>query len=719
MSMIRLLAAMLLATMLAACGGGGGSPGTVSGGTGGGGTGGGGSGGTGGTTTVATPTVTLQLTDVNGQPTTTVANAQASYARATVRDANGALVPGTVVTFTADSALARFVPASGTALTDGNGLAAIQVLPATSTSAGAGTLKADASVGGIAAKTGTVSFQVPQGSADPATAQVANFYLLLDRSTLPNSGIPTAKVTAVAVDGKNNVVPGATVSVSSGSNTIFTPNGSVTDATGQYTGQLGIGADKSDRQVLVTATINGITKTTSLQIVGTQLKVQAVPATPAPGQSVAVTVAAVDSASNPIPGVAITMGGSIQSIQGQRITTGLNGVATLTFTAPATAGAYTINANGNGVTSGDYQLQVFTSVIPSALIPGGALPSLSASPNVLSTNSPGSTTNRSTLRFLFLDAANTPIKNVRVRFEDTTTGLPAVNASISSGTSTLYTDASGSVSADYISGPNSSPTNGVTVRACWSASDFASSTDCPNEVDATLTVAGQALAVSIGDDNLLTRGSGTYIKRFTITVADSAGRAVANAPVDISVDLTHFGKGRFADPFLDASGGAISELAAVPQNVPPRPSAYPSNPSASPNGNDIRYSVDPASMHQRVWCANEDLNRNGNADPGENLDGSVDSNGQPTLDPRKSDLLISYDDPAVTTTNASGILVIKVEYSQRFATWLAYKLRVTANVSGSQGMAERLFVTSFIDGDDKNGSFLQPPYGFNACQTAN
>jgi hypothetical protein len=87
--------------------------------------------------------------------------------------------------------------------------------------------------------------------------------------------------------------------------------------------------------------------------------------------------------------------------------------------------------------------------------------------------------------------------------------------------------------------------------------------------------------------------------------------------------------------------------------------------------------------------------------------------------PRKSDLIVSYNDPSVTTTNASGILQIKVEYSQRFATWLAYKVRVTANVAGSQGMAERLFVTSFIDGDDKNGSFLLPPYGFKACATPN
>src|SRR5690606_13404862 len=130
-------------------------------------------------------------------------------------------------------------------------------------------------------------------------------------------------------------------------------------------------------------------------------------------------------------------------------------------------------------------------------------------------------------------------------FSDETSGLARVGASIASGTSTLYTDASGSVSTQYISGQNFSPTNGVKVRACYSATDFTSATACPAMVEASLTIAGQALAISIGDDNLLERGSGTYIKRFAVTVADSAGRAVPNAPVDISVDLTHYGKGAY------------------------------------------------------------------------------------------------------------------------------------------------------------------------------
>jgi hypothetical protein len=299
---------------------------------------------------------------------------------------------------------------------------------------------------------------------------------------------------------------------------------------------------------------------------------------------------------------------------------------------------------------------------------------------------------------------------VRVRFSDLTTGLPAVGASISTGTQTLYTDAGGSVSTQYIAGQNTSPTNGVSLRACYSATDFASATDCPAFVSVSLTVAGQALAVSIGDDNLLTKGSGTYVKNFVVTVADSAGRAMANAPVDISVDLTHFGKGNYSysigtatTAYFDADGNPVSSLSVVPASLT---GYYPSD-STLPG----------STLTGRVWCANEDTNRNGNVDSGENVNSSVDTNGQATLEPRKSDLIVSYANPSVTTTDASGILQIKVEYSQRFATWLAYRVRVTASVAGSQGLAERLFVTNFIVGDDVNGSFLQSPYGFSACRS--
>ncbi len=385
------------------------------------------------------PTISLDLVvGSTGLSTTTVGALTPVFARAKIRDSAGAPVSGIVVTFGADQALARFDPASGTGLTDSNGLASVQVLPASATSAGAGVLTADAVVGGQAVKQATLSFQVPQGAAvDPLTAKVTNFVLLLDRSTLKNNGVDTAKLTVVAVDANNNVAPGAKVNVATDANTVFTPSAAVADSQGQYTGQIGIGGDKSDRQVTVTVTVNGITKSTTLLIVGSKLTLQAAPPTPAPGQTVALTTTLVDSASNPIAGAIVTLGGTIPALQGQTLTTDFKGSAAKSFTAPTTAGIYTITASGSGVNAADYQLQVFTNVVPAAVIPAGVSPSLSASPNVLAVNSPGSTTSQSTLRLLFLDGANRPIPNVRVRFADLTVGLAAVGASISSGGTTL------------------------------------------------------------------------------------------------------------------------------------------------------------------------------------------------------------------------------------------------------------------------------------------
>ena len=567
------------------------------------------------------------------------------------------------------------------------------------------TLAACGGGGGAAAVDGAAS-GTGGGTSKTTPVIVSDFVLLLDKNSINNSGTDKAQLTVTTVDTNRNIVLGAQVAVVVDKNGIFTPaGGSVTDATGSYTGNLKIGGDKSDRVITLTVTVNGIVKRTSVSVVGSRLVIQAAPSTASPGQLVSVTTTLLDSAGVAIPSTAITIGGDVAGLPIASQTTDLNGVVTFQVVAPTTPGTYKISASGNGINAPDYQLIVFSTVIPVASIPVGVTPSLSASPNVLVTNSPGSTASNSTLRFLFLDSATAPVKNVRVRFKDLTTGLALVGASLSN-TSTLYTDASGVVSIKYNAGQNSSPTNGVTVRACYSAKDFNSADECPGKVDVNLTTSGQAIAVSIGDDNLLIKGAGTYIKRFAVTVADSAGKPVVNAPVAISVDLTHYGKGPTEFSYMDSAGvKSVNSLTVVPSSLL---KAYPADTS-----------TDPTTSSQRIWCANEDINRNGIVDPGENINSSVDSNGQPTLNPRKSDLIVSYDDATVTKTNSNGVLVIKVEYSQRFGTWLAYNVIASTSVSGSQGMAERLFVTDVLEADAKNGSFLTPAYGVGSCLNAN
>lgn len=690
--MMRWLAGAALAATLAACGGGGGSPGTNPGG--------GDNGGGGGTTTVSTPTLALDIVDSAGAATTTVSSTSTVYARATAKDKDGNPMAGEVITFTADSSLVRFVPAAGTALTGSNGVAMVQITPASTTSAGAGTLNATATLAGTAL-TKNYTFQVPAGtSVDPQTAKVTNFITLLDKSTLSNASTATARLTVVALDSNNNIVPNARVQVTTDANTFFTPSGTTTDSTGVFTGTISPGNDKTDRQVTITTTINNIVKQTALQIAGSQIALSVTPGIPAPGSSASFTARLTDGAGSPIAGQSLTLTATgIPALTTTR-TTDSNGNVVIAFTAPSTAGSYVISATSSGTTS-QVSMQVGSAAtIPVATIPSGVTPSITALPNILAPNTAGSTTNQSQLRFLMVNSSNVPVPNVRVRFDITSTGQGSFDSSISTGTSTVYTSAAGVATANFISGSTVSPTDGVNVRACFKASDFTSTTECPASVDVKLTVASQALAVSIGDDNNIEGDGGTYKKEFVVTVADAAGRAVAGAPVDISVDITHYGKGTFVQ--------AIT----FPLNV----------------GSANTYIPDavttPAAFGARVSCINEDFNRNGivDIDPErgpENVNGSVDSFGQATLEPRKSDIIISYVDSAVRTTDPNGILRIKVEYSQRFATWLAYRIRASTNVSGSQGNAERTFVTQGLEEDKEDGSFLTPPYGVGACNSPN
>jgi len=178
-----------------------------------------------------------------------------------------------------------------------------------------------------------------------------------------------------------------------------------------------------------------------------------------------------------------------------------------------------------------------------------------------------------------------------------------------------------------------------------------------------MTVASQPLSITLGDNNELMRGTDnlTYIKKFDIAVADSAGNAVPNAQISASVDLRVYQKGIYVGP--------------------------------------------------RTLCLNEDSNRNGFLDVGEDIDGDG------LISPRKADVVLSY--VGEKTTGINGRATIQVEYPMNVATWLQYAVKVTTSVAGSEGTVEKQYVTSFIEGDEKNGSFLNPPYGVNDCVTRN
>jgi hypothetical protein len=85
--------------------------------------------------------------NASGTPSNSLTGATPLTVKANVLDANNKPVPNAVVSFATNDALAVFVPTSGTALTDANGVASISMRAASLAAGGAGTVTASSTVG--------------------------------------------------------------------------------------------------------------------------------------------------------------------------------------------------------------------------------------------------------------------------------------------------------------------------------------------------------------------------------------------------------------------------------------------------------------------------------------------------------------------------------------------------------------------------------------------
>ena len=492
----------------------------------------------------------------------------------------------------------------------------------------------------------------PNSPANPVKP-VASIDYQLDKSTITNSGADEATIVVTALDASNNPVSGAALTVALDSG-IYTPLVASTDASGRASGKISTGSNKANRNIGFTVTLGGKTTVGVLPVTGSQITFSTIPGAPAPNAKTSISVKVTDVNSVGISNTTVSFGGTL-GFTGS-VKTDMAGVATAELkAAPAVPGNYTVSVTAAGVTAKrDVQVVSATGGVPDAV---GVItsPSLSITPNTIAPNSAGSTVNRASVKALFQNSSNQAIKNVRVRFEILPPGLGA-GEFLSTGESVIYTDVNGVANSDYVAGTRSSPTNGVTIRACYGNTDAEIANGaCVNSLTATMTVAAEPLSITLGSNNEMAKGENnlTYIKKFDIAVADSAGNAVSGAQISASVDLLRYGKGVFAG--------------------------------------------------SRVFCKNEDKNRNGVLDAGEDLNGDL------VLTPRKADILISY--VGERTTGSNGRATIQIEYPQNVATWLDYTIKVTTSVAGSEGTVQRSFTTGFIEGDESNGSFLVSPYG--------
>ena len=232
--------------------------------------------------------------------------------------------------------------------------------------------------------------------------------------------------------------------------------------------------------------------------------------------------------------------------------------------------------------------------------------------------------------------------------------------------------------------------------------------------------------MSIGTNALIETGpSGiTYVKRYAVQVVDSAGQAKRDIQITPSIDLLRYFKGSWRvapnstldpDDFCFAEwcpGGYGTEL----------PGGHPATGGAELNG---IYPFTDWRAGRLTVCENEDLNRNGVAedffDTEEGRTRSEDQNGsgslqppRPKLDPRKAD--ISVTAVGSTTTDANGIVVLKIEYPQNLASWVEFNILVSASgIGGTEGRASYKGILEYpapvINTTDTTPAFVNSPYG--------
>jgi hypothetical protein len=508
----------------------------------------------------------------------------------------------------------------------------------------------------------------PTACSSSTTAQALT--IQLSKTSVTNSGTDTVVATATASTAGGETVTGVPVSFAVDNGATYTASGAETDASGNVTATVSIGSDKSNRTITVTATSGSLNATATFTVTGSTLTSTASPAVVAPSSTGnQVLFVLKDAVGSPMANQAISVAaGAAGSANG---VTDSNGAYTFVYTAPATAGLISVVANAGGVEKvQDVQVQASGSIPAAVGTPSSA--TVAANPSVVAPNVDATSNNRAEVRALFLDTNNNPIANMRVRF-----GVNNNYGTFATGANIVYSDSNGVASTGFIPSARTSPTNGVTITACYAKVDFASCGSAGvTQITTTLTVASQPLSITIGTDRKIVVNDLTYAQRFVVTASDIAGRPKANVDITPSIDLQYYFKGQYTYQGGQWISSCTDSATCSPILAPP------------------------------IGCQNEDIERTGYYQAAED----INLNGK--LDPSRADILISAE--SGTKTDDKGQVILKIEYAKNLGSWLQYQILVSAGVAGTEGRKTWTDVVGVPISDVKTEGappFVVSPYG--------
>ncbi len=242
--------------------------------------------------------------------------------------------------------------------------------------------------------------------------------------------------------------------------------------------------------------------------------------------------------------------------------------------------------------------------------------------------------------------------------------------------SSAITDSFGRASTVYTAGSSVSAQDGVLIDAevigttgCQPA-DTVPTGPC-NRV--TITVSQQSVFVTLGTSHLISDLDDTrYAKPFSVLVTDVNGNPIQGADVELNVFPARYKKG-FYFPFETTSGCVWGKVLSVSRV------------------NTFNFEDD----NDRA-CENEDINRNGIIEAGED----INNNGE--LDPENPASV-----PVQVTTDESGFGIFDITYARQF-TWTTVELEARTVVAGSEAFSKSTFELPGL-ATDFNNCQIEPP----------
>jgi len=525
--------------------------------------------------------------------------------------------------------------------------------------------------------------EAPGGSTSngntPAPVPLATLEVTVSKGTVEAKADQTTTVTVTAIDASRRALADVPVKLSSNSG-VLSGADETTDSNGKLTATLGLGADRGNRDILITAASGTVVGTASVQVAGTTLTLSASPPTAQTATTpVEISASVVDAAKVPVGGVVVsfvTTGGTLSSAVATTDAAGLAKVTLTGVTADASVSASGANAGGK------VDVKAGSTTLPPLSPAGVAVKDLTVqvNPSVVGPNAGGATTNFSQLDVRVTGDAGTalgiPVGSAPVRIRIAST--PAFGTlSVDTTTSPVLTNGSGLASARFIAGPSTTGTDQIVV--CASVDGVATlpgggQAPCgANEKSAKLTISQQPLFIRISTNNEIQKVNNNldYEKLFSIYVTNAAGQGVAGAPVSVRLLPKLYWKGSMV--YL--------------------------------NG---RWTPSPAP----VQCDNEDLNFNGVLDSGD-----ANLNNDAFLWPGQS-AAFTLDNNGVT--DSAGFVVLRVRHGQRFYLWAQYQIEARAATAGSERLTTFDYRLSAAEADvtaTATPGFRLSPFGQGAVCT--